>query len=182
MRGYIAFNYHQIKELGEYGLRQRIGQTEKYPYFSKLPTRGIHVYKNPISCIESIEADNKNFFAEVEVLGKSAKVSANEIITDEIRFLKIFNSIDMLFLCLDSKTNSNIKDFSVKVRLFAVANKFHIDDLLSDQNQAVKLAIIRKGWFAYFLNDPDSEVALKAKLEMQHEEHSILRLNRFPIT
>ena len=175
MNGYIAFNYHEVKELGEYGLRRKIGRTETCPYFSKTPTRGVHVYKNPVNCIESIEADNENFFAEVEALGKSAKVSANEIVTDEIRFLKIFNSIDMLFLCLDSKPNSNISDFSVKVRLFAVANQFHIDDLLSDQDQAVKLAIIRKGWFASFLNDPDPEVALKAKLEIQYREGSILR-------
>lgn len=182
MKGYIAFDYHEIKELGEYGLRRKIEQTEKYPYFSKFLTRGFQVYKNPVSCIEETESYYKNFFAEVEVVGQSVIISKNEIVTDKIKFLKIFDSISMLFLCLDSKPNSNISDFSVKVRLFAVANQFHIDDLLSDQNQAIKLAIIRKGWYAPFLNDPDPEVALKAKLEMQYREGSILRLNHFPIT
>lgn len=177
MKGYMAFDYHELSELGEYGLRRKIGRTETHPYFSKLQIRGFHVYKDPASCIENTELYYKNFFAEVEVVGQSVTISENEIVADKIRFLKVFGSISMLFLCLDLKPNSNISDFSVKVRLFAVANRFHIDGLLSDKDQDVKLAIIRKGWYAYFINDPDPEVALKAKLEMQHEEGSILRFS-----
>lgn len=177
MKGYITFTYREIDELGEYGLRRKIGRTEKHPCFSKVPIRGVHVYKDPASCIENTEPYYKNFFAEVEVVGQSVKISESEIVTEEIKFLKVFCSVSMLCLCLDSKSNSSIGDFSVKVRLFAVANQFHIDDLLSDQNQSVKLAIIRKGWYAYFINDSDPEVALKAKLEMQHEEGSILRFS-----
>lgn len=175
MKGYITFSRHEIEELGEYGLRRKIGRTEKHPCFSKVPTRGIHVYKDPASCIEATEPYYKNFFAEVEVVGQSVKISENEIITDEIKFLRVFCSASMLYLCLEAKVGSDIKDFSVKVRLFAVRNEFHIDSLLSDSNREVKLAIVRKGWYAPFLSDPDPEVALKARLEMEYEERSILR-------
>ena len=175
MKGYITFTYREIDELGEYGLRRKIGRTEKHPCFSKVPIRGVHVYKDPASCIEATEHYYKNFFAEVEVVGQLVEVSEDEIVTDEIKFLKVFCSVNMLLACLDSKPDGDIKDFSVKVRLFAVRNEFHIGSLLSDSNREVKLANVRKGWYSPFLSDPDPEVSLKARLEMEYEERSILR-------